>query len=297
MNNPFGKDPSAKLRQVSRIDFDEITESEYHVYNGIVGNVREYNYVLGDVVDSNMDNTISQCKGALGVMKRTNAYRIDTITLTGTTGELYITVGGYSAIATFATDLGTTAQNFVTAEAANWDAVGITLTRSGANLIFTAKVAGVNFSGNTSLLNMSGNLYGTIVYTSAYYTETLEPSDLWQFRGGSSYKQLLHHMADEIALEYSKPRQLIQMPILETAQGIQVDLLGNFQDDINTSGGETRVFVANRAEFDVKNRKWEIDLHEIGTRTAESEDGEGGTTTADSTTVTADNGLITVDTI
>jgi len=87
------------------------------------------------------------------------------------------------------------------------------------------------------------------------------------------------------------------MPILETAQGIQVDLLGNFQDDINTSGGETRVFVANRAEFDVRNRKWEIDLHEIGTRTAEAEEGEGGTTTADSTTVTADNGLITVDTI
>jgi hypothetical protein len=107
----------------------------------------------------------------------------------------------------------------------------------------------------------------------------------------------LHHIADEIALEYSKPRQLIQMPLLETAQGGQIDVIGNFQDDINTSGGETRVFVLNRAEFDVRRRRWEADLHEIGTRTAEAEDGEGGSTTADSTVITVDDNTITVDTI
>jgi hypothetical protein len=297
MNNPFGKDPSAKLRQVSRIDFDEITESEYHVYNGIVGNVREYNYVLGDVVDSNMDNTISQCKGALGVMVRANGYRVDTIILTGSTGACEVTVGGLSDTAIFSGNLSDTAADFVSNNVLAFDSIGITLTSAGGRLIFTSQVAGAEFDGDTSLQNISGNLFGVIAYTDPAYTDTLEPSDLWIHRGGSSYKQLLHHMADEIALEYSKPRQLIQMPILETAQGIQIDLLGNFQDDVNTSGGETRVFVANRAEFDVKNRKWEIDLHEIGTRAAEQEEGEGGTTTADSTTVTADNGLITVDTI
>ena len=296
MNNPFGKDPSAKLVQVSRLDFDEITESEYHVYNGIVGNIREYNYILGDVVDADMDNTISQCRGALGVIVRTESYEVVTITLTGTAGSCYIIAGGYTAEATFVTDLATTAEIFVTAEAATYDSVGITLTGSGATLIFTSQTVGEEISAGVN--NISGNLFGTIEYTTpASYSESLEPSDRWIYRGGSSYKPLLHHIADEIALEYSKPRQLIQMPLLETAQGGQIDVIGNFQDDINTSGGETRVFVLNRAEFDVRKRRWEADLHEIGTRTAEAEDGEGGSTTADSTVVTVDDNTITVDTI
>jgi len=297
MNNPFGKDPSAKLVQVSRLDFDEIVESEYHVYNGIVGNVREYNYILGDVVDTDMDNTISQCMGALGIMARTNGYRVDTIVLTGSSGSCDITVGGLSDTAIFASDLTTTASNFVSDNVLAYDAVGITLTSSGSHLIFTSKVSGADFDGDTSVVNTSGNLYGNITYTTPAYTESMEPSNLWSHRGESSYKPLLHHIADEIASEYSKPRQLVQMPLLETAQGGQIDVIGNFQDDINTFGGETRVFVVNRAEFDVRKRRWEIDLHEIGTRTAEVESGEGGSTTADSTVVTVDNSIITVDTI
>ena len=297
MNNPFGKDPSAKLVQVSRLDFDEITESEYHVYNGIVGNDRAYNYVLGDVVDANMDNTISQCKGALGVMKRVNGYRVDTIILTGSTGACEVTVGGLSDTAVFSGNLSDTAADFVSNNVLAFDSIGITLTSAGSHLIFTSQVLGAEFDGDTSLQNISGNLFGTIAYTTPAYSETLEPSDKWNFRGKSNYKPLLHHIADEIALEYSKPRQLIQMPLLETAQGGQIDVIGNFQDDINTSGGETRVFAVNRAEFDVRKRRWEIDLHEIGTRTAEEEDGEGGSTTADSTVITVDDDTILVDTI
>lgn len=297
MNNPFGKDPTAKLVQVSRLDIEEITESEYHVYNGIIGNVREYHYLLGDVVDTQMDNTISQCKGALGIMARTNGYRVDTIVLTGSSGSCYITVGGLSDTAIFVSDLTTTASNFVSDNVLAYDAIGITLTSSGSHLIFTSQVSGADFDGDTSVVNTSGNLYGNITYTTPAYTESMEPSNLWSHRGESSYKPLLHHIADEIASEYSKPRQLVQMPIKETAQGVQIDVIGNFQDDVNTSGGKTRVFVMNRGEFDVRNRKWEIDLHEIGTRTAEAEEGSEGSTTADSTTVTADNDVITVDTI
>jgi hypothetical protein len=279
------------------IDNIEVTEDEYIVHNEINGINMDYDYRLGDVVDGSIDNIIDQCAGALCLMKRTNWYRVDTIVLTGSSGSCDITVGGLSDAAIFASDLKTTASNFVSDNVLAYDAIGITLTSAGSHLIFTSQVSGADFDEDISVVNTSGNLYGNITHTTPAYTESMEPSNLWSHRGESSYKPLLYHIADEIATEYSKPRQLIQMPIFETAQGIQVDLLGNFQDDINTSGGETRVFVANRAEFDVRNRKWEIDLHEIGTRTAESEDGEGGTTTADSTTVTADNGLITVDTI
>lgn len=279
------------------IDNIEVTENEYIVYNEINGLDLDYGYVLGDVVDTDMDNTISQCKGALGVMVRTNGYRVDTIILTGSTGACEVTVGGLSDTAIFFGDLSDTAADFVSNNVLAFDSIGITLTSAGGRLIFTSQVAGAEFDGDTSLQNISGNLFGVIAYTDPAYTDTLEPSDLWIHRGGSSYKQLLHHIADEIASTYSKPRQFIQMPLKEIGQGIQIDVIGNFQDDINTSDGETRVFVMNRAEFDVRNRRWEIDLHEIGTRAAEIEDGEGGSTTADSTTVTADNGLITVDTI
>jgi hypothetical protein len=296
-NNPFGKDLSAKLVQVSLLDFDEVTESEYHVFNNIVGNILTYNYILGDVVDTDMDNIIEQCAGALCVMKRVNGYRVDTITLTGSTGTCNITVGGLSGTAIFSMTLSITAQDFVSNNVLAFDSIGITLTSAGSHLIFTSQVPGAEFDGDTSLQNISGNLFGTIAYTTPAYSETLEPSDKWNFRGESNYKPLLHHIADEIALEYSKPRQLIQMPLLETAQGGQIDVIGNFQDDINTSGGETRVFVLNRAEFDVRKRRWEADLHEIGTRTAEEEDGEGGSTTADSTVITVDDNTITVDTI
>ena len=279
------------------IDNEEIAESEYHVHNSIIGEVKKYKYVLGDVVDADMDNTISQCKGALGVMKRVNGYRVDTIILTGSTGACNITVGGLSGTAIFSMTLSITAQDFVSNNVLAFDSIGITLTSAGSRLIFTSQVPGAEFDGDTSLQNISGNLFGTIEYTTPAYSETLEPSDKWNFRGKSNYKPLLHHIADEIASEYSKPRQLIQMPLLETAQGGQIDVIGNFQDDINTSGGETRVFVLNRAEFDVRRRRWEADLHEIGTRTAEAEDGEGGSTTADSTVVTVDDNTITIDTI
>ena len=279
------------------IDNVEVVENEYNVFNGINGVNMGYDYRLGDVVDTDMDNIIEQCAGALCVMKRTNGYRVDTITLTGSTGTCNITVGGITSLATFFMTLSITAQDFVTAYESDYDAVGIVLTSVGADLIFTAKVAGTEFDGETSLVNASGNLFGSIAYTTSSYSESLESSDRWIYRGRSSYKPLLHHITDEIALEYSKPRQLIQMPLLETAQGGQIDVIGNFQDDINTSGGETRVFVLNRAEFDVRKRRWEADLHEIGTRTAEAEDGEGGSTTADSTVITVDDNTITVDTI
>lgn len=279
------------------VDNIEVTEDEYVVHNAINGINIDYDYRLGDVVDGSIDNIIEQCAGALCVVKRTDTYRVDTITLTGSTGTCNILVGGFTGLATFSMTLSITAQDFVTAYESDYDGVGIVLTSSGNDLIFTAKVAGTEFDGETSLVNASGNLFGSIAYTTSSYSESLESSDRWIYRGGSSYKPLLHHITDEIASEYSKPRQLIQMPLLETAQGGQIDVIGNFQDDINTSGGETRVFVLNRAEFDVRRRRWEADLHEIGTRTAEAEDGEGGSTTADSTVITVDDNTITVDTI
>jgi hypothetical protein len=98
----------------------------------------------------------------------------DTITLTGTEGTATVTVGELAKLATFAADLTTTAANFVTAFAADYLAIGIVLTSSGADLIFEAAVAGVPFPGDgltgSTIDNVSGDLDGTVVNTTANVT-------------------------------------------------------------------------------------------------------------------------------
>ena len=271
MNNPFGKDPSAKLRQVSNLDNTEVTEKEYHVFNNISGEVKEYDYKLGDVIDANMDNVIEQCAGSLGILKRTNAYRIDTITLTGTSGTANIVCDQIAHDATFNGNLGTTASDFVTAFEADYLTGNVVVTSAGADIIFTSNVLGAEFSGDTTIQNDLLSLDGTVELTHASYDEALEATNVWAERGSVTNQPLLEFIANEIADVYERPKQLIQMPILETAQGIQVDVIGNIQDDLNLYGSDTRVFVINRGEFDVRNRKWEVDIFEVGVRAAETE--------------------------
>lgn len=86
---------------------------------------------------------------------------VATITLTGTSGTASVTVNGVTKVATFATDLTTTASNFVTAFAADYLAIGITLTSSTVNLIFT--VASGTIVVDPAIANASGNLSGTIL--------------------------------------------------------------------------------------------------------------------------------------
>ena len=94
--------------------------------------------------------------------------RIDTITLTGTSGTATIICGGVTETCTWnAGGLTLTASTFVTAQAAAYLAAGIVLTSSGANLIFTSLVSGTDFTGSTSGANASGDLVGTVVHTVA----------------------------------------------------------------------------------------------------------------------------------
>lgn len=105
------------------------------------------------------------------VTAKTN--RVQTVTLTGTSGTANITIthnDGTTAayLATFATDLDTTAANFVTAHAATILAkAGIVVTAGGSNtLVFTD--AGSETTANISAaVNASGNLAGTTAQTTA----------------------------------------------------------------------------------------------------------------------------------
>jgi len=95
--------------------------------------------------------------------------QVETLTLTGTGGTAAITttgVNGSPLTATFSSTLAGTATAFVTANATAYANAGITLTSSGAGLIFTAAVAGTGFTSPT-IANATTNLAGSVDVTQA----------------------------------------------------------------------------------------------------------------------------------
>lgn len=88
----------------------------------------------------------------------------DEITLSGTSGTATISVDGNDYTATFDTDLETTANNFVTAEAANVLAdTGGVLTSPSAGVLKVVGVDGEEYP--VTIANASGDLDGTIENT------------------------------------------------------------------------------------------------------------------------------------
>jgi len=114
-------------------------------------------------------NNATVVKGTTVITSSATA-QVDTITLSGTSGTANVAAaGGLTKLATFDTDLATTAENFVTAHAAAYAAVGITLTftSTGATdgkLVFTAAVAGTDFT-NPTITNATVDLGGSVANT------------------------------------------------------------------------------------------------------------------------------------
>ena len=85
----------------------------------------------------------------------------NTVTLTGTSGTANITINGTAYLATFATDLTTTATNFVTSHAVALNTAGVIVTSSGAVLTFVAADPSDLFTISDAV-NATGNLAGTL---------------------------------------------------------------------------------------------------------------------------------------
>lgn len=110
----------------------------------------------------NMDDGFYPGSGFQGAQAQ-----VETITLTGTEGTANVgAAGGLTKLATFGDDLADTAADFVTSHAAAYLAVGIVVTSEGADLIFTANVAGTGFTAPT-ITNATGDLAGTVAHTTA----------------------------------------------------------------------------------------------------------------------------------
>ncbi len=93
--------------------------------------------------------------------------QVDTVSVTGTSGTANIAVaGGLTKLVTFNSTLTLTCSDFVTANAAAYLAVGIVLTSSVADLIFTSVDAGGEFAHPT-ITNVSGDLAGTVANSTA----------------------------------------------------------------------------------------------------------------------------------
>lgn len=94
--------------------------------------------------------------------------QVDTVTITGTSGTANVAVNGVNYLATFDTDLATTAANFVTAHAAALALRDITLTYpgSGAAVVLTSAIPGQPFAAAT-ITNATGDLAGTRAATTA----------------------------------------------------------------------------------------------------------------------------------
>jgi len=255
--------------QTINIDNAEIVEKEYVKTNSIKGIEASYDYILGDVEDSAMDNVIEQFAGSLAVLVRTNQYRVDTITLTGTTGDADITCDNVARTLYFAVSpptLAQTAADFVTNFAAAYTGGGVIVTSSGADIIFTSNVLGAEFTGTTSIVNAWGNLSGTVALTTSSYIETLEPTTEWNTRGNTEGQPLLEIVCDEIAAQGGGPRQVLSLPIVENnsiSDNPQINIMRNFQDSDNYGDGEIRPFFFSSGEFDVRNREWNLNLVEI----------------------------------
>jgi hypothetical protein len=82
-----------------------------------------------------------------------------TVTLTGTSGTANVAVAGVNYLATFTTNLTTSAANFVTSHAATLLALGYTVTSNAAVLTFTALTASFP---TITITNATGDLAGTL---------------------------------------------------------------------------------------------------------------------------------------
>jgi len=89
------------------------------------------------------------------------------VTLTGTSGTANVVVGGTNYLATFTSNLTTSAANFVTSHAATLLALGIVVTADTGVLTF---VADTDTFPTISVANVSGDLAGTVASVTAITT-------------------------------------------------------------------------------------------------------------------------------
>jgi hypothetical protein len=127
-------------------------------------------YFAGGTEHTQTASATDVCEGSF---QKAFAARYDTLTLSGSTtnghsGVISMPGTGLSHTVTVAgSSLTTATGNFVTANAAEYLTKGITLTNSGATLIFTSGGGAADYYGQPQFVNATGTLAGANVNTPA----------------------------------------------------------------------------------------------------------------------------------
>lgn len=172
-------DPSPRINEVDTATIavtlpnETVAETAIDVYPTLPNTTSTVKNILATEVD----NTPVDGEFIDGVYKfdytisgtYTAEKKISEHTLTGTSGTANIKVIGINYLATFTTNLTTSADNFVTSHAVALLAVGVVVTASSGVITLTANVAGVDFT-TSAAANVSGNLDGTLAQTQANRT-------------------------------------------------------------------------------------------------------------------------------
>lgn len=198
-----------------------VAETDYNQYQGFWARI-EADFLSAALpatqkVDLNVVTTYQTVAGVAGVK---------TSTITGTSGTANITINGVAYLATFNTDLTTTAADFVTSHAPTIVARegNCVVTSSGADVIVTAGKPGLNVLVSAPV-NVSGNLAGSVATTTAAVRNTTLTADAAK----NAFKAMFSAMTPELRafqasgqLRYMVTQSMLDnyMESLEGASGI-----------------------------------------------------------------------------
>jgi len=163
-----------------------------------------------------------------------SAAQVETLTLTGTSGTATVTLGGKTYLATFTTDLATSAANFVTSHSAALLLRGITVTSSTDTVIFTATIAGMPFSAPT-IAGVSGNLGGSVAHTTA----NTAPVDLTSDEALAALK----------ALYVGADARLKNLPALQKVYLVSDSVYENYLDSLEGKSSTAYTFTTEEGRM------------------------------------------------
>jgi len=173
----------SRIRTIKQLT-SKVTPVTANAYDAIVETVSltdaadtEFEFVVNNSVIQNISAILisTEYPSLTG-----NSSRV--VTLTGTSGTANITVGGVDYLATFTTNLTTSANNFVTSHSATLLALGITVTANSGALTF---VAATETFPTIARTNVSGDLSATIASVTAGATTGSPIVDLVSYVRGA----------------------------------------------------------------------------------------------------------------
>ena len=129
---------------------------------------------------------------------------------------------------------------------------------NGIDIEYDYKLGDVDDSG---IDNVVEQFQGCLTLPSVDFTAT------WNtISPGGEAAALLSIINGEIKAQYSRPQQLLQLPVIEgksVDNTPHINLIGNFQDSLNLIGAVNRMFVFGSGSIKVKMRSWDISLIEL----------------------------------